>query len=73
MRFMAFCQNGKGNMNTEENVVPEAELAAPVSIDVPTEAKPKKKRGRPTNAERAARTSAKTAGSADVEKAVDGT
>ena len=43
-------------MNTEENVASEASVPAAA----PADAKPKKKRGRPTNAERAARAAAKT-------------
>ena len=42
-------------MSTEENVASDAGLAASAPADAPAEEKPKKKRGRPTNAERAAR------------------
>ena len=48
-------------MNTEENVASDAGLAASAPADASAEAKPKKKRGRPTNAERAARAAAKAA------------
>ena len=48
-------------MNTEDSVASEAGPAESAPADASTEAKPKKKRGRPTNAERAARAAAKSA------------
>ena len=63
MRCMAYRQNGKGRMNTEDSVASEAGPAS-APADAPAEAKPKKKRGRPTNAERAARAAAKAAAEA---------
>ena len=46
-------------MNAEENLATETGLVMPAPADPPAEAKPKKKRGRPTNAERAARAAVK--------------